>query len=243
MTSVYRRSGGLRLDGTDAGVTETLEPLDPGRDAMLALFRQAIISELGPAWDRAKSDTPHASSAVVEDTWPGALTPEVVRSVKLGYPLLALARTGEATVGELTFDVEQITQQWTMDYVVGPLAPEDQRKLRDILSAVPRVIVEVIRRRGHPDHESGALQFFGHFASVRLRSFESGAAPFAGEGQPLYHGVSCTLETTETTGDIPGAAAELEGFSLSGGVVGTGGTLPDAVSFDSDPVFDLFPTD
>ncbi len=237
MTALYRHFGAFEMRADASGITDTLEPLDPGRDVLLALFKQAILSDLGPYWNVARTDTPFAAAAVVQDTWPGPLTPEVVKARKIDWPLLAVYRSGEAAVEQHTLEVDKITQEWAVDYVIGPLSPEDQRKLRDILQAVPKVLRETIRRRGHPDYASGALQFFegtGRFAAVNLKSFEVGAAPFAGDSAPLYHAVSCVLETMEIDGPLAGAEATLDGMSMSLGLSGPEGTLPDAVSADSE---------
>lgn len=237
MSSLLRRFGALEIPTTPASVTETLAPLDPGRDILLGLFRQAIISELAAAWQIARAGTPLSAAAVVQDTWPGPLTQEVVKTRVFGWPALAVYRTGEATYEEHTLEIDRLTQLWSIDYVLGPLAPEDQRRLRDILVAVPKVMSQTIRRRGHPDFDGGALQFFedsGRFASVRMVNHEIGAAPFAGEGQPLYHACSVQVETTETDGDIAGVDTDLTGAAFAFDVGDNTGFIPNLIEADTD---------
>lgn len=242
-TSIYRRDGAVSFPATPGTVTTTLEPLDPGRDILLGLFKQAIESELGTAWNTARSGTVLASVAVVADTWPGQPTREVMLTRKASFPLLCVYRTGTATIEELTMDIERTVQPWSVDYILGPLPVEDQRRLLDVLGAIARVVKLVIRRRGHPDFDGGALQFFegtGQFASVALKSFEIGSAPFGGEDQPLYHAISLTLETVETDGSVEGVDTALEGASFTFGLTGNEGTLPASVIVDTDtPVDDL----
>lgn len=237
MSSLLRRFGALELPDTLASVTETLAPLDPGRDILLGLFRQAILSELNAPWQVVTSGTPLAGTAVVQDAWPGPLSPEIVKARVTQWPCLAVYRTGEATYEEHTLEIDRLTQLWSVDYVLGPLAPEDQRRLRDILVAVPKVLSQTIRGRGHPDYENGALQFFeesGRFASVRLVNHEIGAAPFAGEGQPLYHACSVQLETTETDGDVDGVDTDLTGASFAFDVGDNTGFIPNLIEADTD---------
>ena len=56
--SLFQHFGALTLPVVAADVTGTggMVALDPGRDILLGLFRQAIISELGAAWNQVRAD-------------------------------------------------------------------------------------------------------------------------------------------------------------------------------------------
>lgn len=243
--SLFQHFGGLTLPVAAADVDGTggMVTLDPGRDILLGLFRQAIISELGAAWNQLRTElttTDLATTTVVNQTVPFDLRPQLARSLQFKYPVLAVYRTGEAQFSEHTLVWEKLTQQWGVEYVLGPLPIEDVRRIGDILSAVPKVIAAAIRLRGHPDYDSGAVQFFedaGRFASVRPLSYAMGPAAFSdGADSPIYHTMSMKLETVELVADRDGFATDLEGASFTFGVGDGSQVLPAEVEADTDAI-------
>lgn len=243
--SLFQHFGALTLPVVAADVSGTggMVALDPGRDILLGLFRQAIISELGGAWNQVRADlsvTEMASASVVNQTVPFDLRPQLARSFQFKFPVLAVYRTGEAQYLEHTLVWEKRVQQWGVDYVLGPLPIEDVRRCGDILTAVPGVIVGAIRRRGHPDYDGGAVQFFedaGRFMSVRALTSVGGEAQFAeGADSPTYYAMSMKLETQEILSDRDGFATDLEGASFTFGVGDGSQVLPAAVEADTDAI-------
>lgn len=238
--TIFHRVGGTVLDGSAVGYSETLAALDPGRDILLGLFKQAITSELGARWDAIKIGTQLATVDVVETDLPLRPTAQLMQSLKTTFPMLAVYRSGAGTIDEHTLDIERLTQPWELVYVLGPLPPEDIRRLGDVLPAVAKVVMGTVRLRGHPDYNSGALQFFpgrGNFGSCRVVSYEVGQAQFGGgEDAPTYWATQVNLETVEYVTPLDGIHPDLEGASYSMGVGGDGGTLPDLIGFDTDAV-------
>lgn len=243
--SLFQHFGALTLPVVAADVSGTggMVALDPGRDILLGLFRQAIISELGGAWDQVRADlsvTEMASASVVNQTVPFDLRPQLARSFQFKFPVLAVYRTGDATFSEHTLVWDKLTQQWGVDYVLGPLPIEDVRRCGDILTAVAKTIALAIRRRGHPDYDSGSVQFFedaGRFSSVRPLSYAMGPASFSdGADSPIYYTMSMKLETTELVADRDGFATDLEGASFTFGVGDGSQVLPAAVEADTDAI-------
>lgn len=238
--SLFHRVGATEFDGTANGFSETLEPLDPGRDILLGLFEQAITSELGSRWDAVKTGTQLASADVVQMTLPFRPDQGVMRQLRTEFPLLAVYRTGTATIEEHTLAIDKLTQPWQAVYVLGPLPIEDVRKLGDVLQAVAKVVRLTVERRGHPDFDGGALQFYpdkGAFGSCRVTGYEVGQAQFAsGDDAPTYWMAQVNLETIEFVHPLDGFATDFEGASYGIGVEGDGGVLPDLINVDTDAI-------
>ncbi len=235
--TVFARHGATIFDGSALGYSDTLEPLDPGRDILLALFKKAIESELGSRFDVVTASTVLVASEVVEDSLPLRPNPELMQQRKAAFPLLCVYRSGTATIEEHTLEIDKITQPSEVVYTLGPLPASDIRKLGDILSAIPKLVQLVIKRRGHPEFDSGALQFFegkGHFASVRAVSYETGQAQFGDAGSPTYWTCQVNIETTELADGLPGETTDLVGAGYSIGIGNEGGVLPDALNIDTE---------
>src|SRR5690348_2629468 len=99
--SLLQTVGSQALPAVDGDVTDTLAPLDKARDGMLALFTTALNAELAGAWDKVVALVPSlAGSSPVADAVPFAPTPELMLQRKAGFPMLALARDGEADIDE-----------------------------------------------------------------------------------------------------------------------------------------------
>lgn len=240
--SMLRSWGGLTLPAVAGDLSEEgLSALDPGGDKLLALFRSAIVSELGELWAAAVATLPVShrlyGKAAVADTFPDEPIVELMSQRRAGFPLLALHREGPATYEEHTLEKDRMTQQWRLHYILGPLDVMDRRKLADMLVAVPKVVALVIRKRGHASYESGALQFFaatGNFASVRLVNSQSGEVPFAEGSGTAWHACQMVLETVELSGWRDGAFGDVEAADYTVGVGSDEGVLPAGIVASSD---------
>jgi hypothetical protein len=233
---VFESIGDFRLPIPDSGLTGNLSDLDPVRSRLLALFKAALIAELAPAWNRV-SGTPLDGKAVVESAVEFEPTKEHLTQFNAEHPVLALHRSGPGVSEAHTLELDKITQPWTLHYILGPLDVAGARKLGDLCQVlVPRVIATVIRRQGHPAYESGALQFFpgtGGLQSIRLVSFEAGAARYADTTETVY---ACTmaLEIVETCQDTPGAEGDFDSVGMDIGIGGGEGVIHGLLFADTD---------
>ena len=154
------------------------------------------------------------------------------------FPLLCVYRTGEPAFDHVTIEEERITQDWGIDYILGPLDVDDIPKLGDICGAVGKAVRLVIRQRGHKSYENGALQFYpdqGGFATIQLLSqLGPRQASFPDdESETLYFSVNFRVRTTETSNDDLGAFGPLEAIDYSLGVGDSDEIIPDLVQADS----------
>lgn len=237
--SLFRTFGGLTLPAA-AGV-DTLVTLDPARDILTGLLKQAITSELGDAWNAIAPSTALGAAAIVASTLPLEPTPTHLTALKKSLPVLCVYRKGAAPVDLITFSHDRITQQWGVDYILPPLGPEDERKLVDVLPAVAKVIrLAVDGARGHPDYDSGALQFFpgkGNLARIRVLNYQVGRARFADTDvtdTPTYLACSVTLETWEVSYYRDGSSTDLDGETFDLGVGDGEGVVPDLTAADTE---------
>lgn len=205
--SLHETFGGLSLPVGEEDVDTTLAPLDPGRDAMLALFAAALNAEFGAAWvkvagqlrlDPEKFDLENP----VGDTYPGEPTPAVMQERKGKFPLMAVHRSGEHEYEAKTLELDQLRQPWEVHYILGPLSVEGVRKLYDVLISASKVLRRTVERRGHPAYLDGEEIFFpdglAPFSTCEVRGGQMGQAHFAGdEKQTPYYALTLRLETTE----------------------------------------------
>jgi hypothetical protein len=241
---LHRSVGELSLpvDATDVTNAQLYSALDPGADILRGLFTAAINAELTAAWNVARVGTALVAKQVVEDSIYTLPDKSVLREAKLGFPLLAVYRE-EGTFTEHTLDQDEEVTTWGIDYILGPLSPEDYRRLAAVMNGVRATILLVIRQRGHASYNGGALQFFpgrGHFASVYLKSYKQGAATWGpeGEGQVVYV-LSMQLETKEHEYGVTGSDPDFTGASMS---IGLGGD-PAGVLTDETEAMTEFPVE
>jgi len=232
--SMFERIGGLELPARASLIAnQSLAPLDPGRDLLLALFEAAINSELADAWRAATSGNSFYDNLLpVQDTLPCEPTEKLLTQRKTGFPLLAIHRSGSGRYEPHTLELTRLIQPWTLHYILGPLDAIDQRKLLDVCVAIAKIVALVIRRRGHASFEAGALQFFSvdaadpfrapAFTSLRIVSHEGpGQAAFGGEASAVtYWAIEMALETTELSGHDSDAEGLLDGADFTVGVGG-----------------------
>lgn len=183
--------------------------MDPARDKLLALFATAITAELTAAWALASPGTALEGKPVVNGRLPLPPTEDILTQQRVKWPLLAVYRDGQAEWQEWSLAIDMLRQTWTIDYLLGPLTIDDERKLADVLVAVSKVVTLVLQRGGHPSFEGGALQFLEafpsgeggcRFTSARPLNQRTGRATVAeGPNAPRYLALTMQIETTERT--------------------------------------------
>jgi hypothetical protein len=244
-TSLYEALGGLDLPIDPAGISTTLAPLDPARTVLAGLFKAAINAELGPAWTKATAGLSHKhllfGSLPLADVLELEPSVPVMQDRKPAWPLLCVHRTGTATHEEHTLggQIQRITQQWGVHYILGPLDVGELRKLSDACIAVAKIVNLCIRRRGHPAYQGGALQFFqghGRIGAIRIVSHDGpGQASFASDPKGVqYYATTLVLETVEYSYNVDGADGDFEGLDLTIDAGSDDGVLPGLIYGASD---------
>jgi hypothetical protein len=206
-----------------ASTEGTLVSLDPGRDILLDLLAAALNYELAPVWESATAATNLAGTTPVQDKVPFALTEQVMTSTARKFPVLSVTRAEDedSALDEFTLWQWRLTQQWDVEYVLGPLTAGNERRLKDVLAFAAKVVLLTIRQGRHMNHESGApvlgpsgsaTTATAGFSSVRIVRYRAGTASFA-DNSPQYHGMRIRLETTELTA-FAEAPNDLDGASF-----------------------------
>lgn len=238
-TSLYRRQGAFQLPyvAADASATGSLAILDPARDILLGLFEAAIVSELAGVWNVLRTGSPLASSAVVQTTLAQEPSIQVIRALKVEFPLLAVYRE-EGNGDEYTLAQDRLSYRWAIDYVLGPLPPEDRRRLGDTVTAVGNIVRMCVTRGGHAAYQSGAAVLgpgagTAQFSYARLRSMKHGPARFAGDEDQTVYATSLVLETEELEYPVAGTEGDYAGASLDFGTGGEAGVVPGLVLADT----------
>ena len=95
--------------------------VDPVQELLLAVFKAVIVDEFEDAFQAASNETPLAGKSVVEDTWSGLLTPQVMKTRQGKFPLLSVGWDGKAEWSEHTIAIDRCTRKWVVNYVLGPL--------------------------------------------------------------------------------------------------------------------------
>lgn len=250
MTDLWQSNGDVAFPtyGDDVADEQLFSVFDPGRDRLLALFKAAICWEFGRSTSSVESDSPWgiarvgtklASALPVADTLYRMPTRAFLRETKVAYPLLALYRM-QATHDEATLHYDRIACTWGFDYILGPLSADDERRLMGALNAVRMLIPVVIRGRGHPAFESGALQFGqgnGRFSSIRVTTSAEGPATFGQDGEGVeFPAIHLELETTELDdADGEHQGAPLEGATFTFGVGGSEDAEPELIIARTEP--------
>ena len=239
--SIFRRMGAARLPLEDADVSADKAFVDQAADTLVNLFKAAIETELGTAtgtpWYTVRTGTDLATKNPVEDTFLMPPTSPVMKERKTDFPALFVHRHGTAEYRERTMVLEERVQPWQMHYILGPLKVSDANKFLPVIShIVPTIVNEVIRRRGHPNFEAGAIQFVdgkGKLSTLMLQSHEFGPAIFADGDDSTYYACTLNLESTETD-ELIEDFADLEGFNACIGVGNFEEIVPALIYTNSD---------
>lgn len=208
--SFNRKFGRTEFPSPVTGDT-TLASLDPARDIVLDVLKAGINADLGLRWDGVTNGTPLAGSLPVQRAHPHEPDIQYLREVKTDFPALFVYRDGDAEIDDIGIWRSRLTQRWGVDYVLGPLDAGNMRKLGDVLTAVAKLVAQIVQMGGHPAYGVGGnnvhpLQVFGAvasntvpvcgFASIEAKAPRKGVAKFS-EGGPAYYALSMTLVTTE----------------------------------------------
>lgn len=236
MPTLHERFGGLEWP-IDPDVA-SFNDLDPAGDAMLAFFKACIEAEYGERWASVQGTVKpghifESSLSPVSDVLALAPSPNTIKQRSCRFPLLTLHRSGEARFEQVTTFDDKMTQTWELNYILGPLRVEDERRFGDLCVAVAKLIRRVCTRRSHPAVEDGAVQLLGDFdpsdpysvpliSSIEARVAGFGAAKFAGgEDDTTYHACTVDIETVERVGqDRDGSAGRFDGVDYDWGVGG-----------------------
>ena len=196
----------------------------PAYGRLLQWTKAVVNHELSnKGWSNAATGTVLDGTSPVQMTMNREPEPSLLRQTSTAYPLLYVHHK-EGTVGARTTELSQITRQWGMGYILGPLSPKDYERLSGALQAFPALVELMFRARAHSAYDSGADQFDANkvdFSSIALTKFRTGAATFGdqGEGMPFYMS-ELELVTTETEGDIAGVNPSFSGFDVAAKVNG-----------------------
>lgn len=216
--------GGMTFPVSASAVTDSLTPLDPSRHEMAGLLAAAINGELGAPWAKIVATLPAThilrGSKPVQDV--AELEPDatVLGTRRNGWPLLAVYRQGKATV-TWKFEARQTrTQRWNVDYILGPLALDDVRKVGDILTAAGSVVAYTLMHGFYGGHPSASppvaaygtgIPFAIPVSSVHMVGQTGpGYAKAEGMGGEAkdYYGITFEVETTEVTSVLTDPATD-----------------------------------
>jgi len=236
--SLYEGIGGHPIPLTLTKGATTAVELDPARATLSGLFKQVLISELGAAWAQVTNsmDARWASTNPVEDVLELKPTAQVLQTRKTGFPMLAVYRSGRATFEDHTIAQDKMIQPWEVIWILGQATVEEQRKLTDFLVAGAKVIRLAVQRRGHPDYQSGALQFFpttGGLGSVDIKAVETEPVRLNDDGQMDWLMMRMAIETTEYGKWDDGAFGNVDYMTLEMGSGDDTGTIPSFLNADS----------
>jgi hypothetical protein len=217
---LYRRVGVTDFPFTAAPVLAAGGIVDKIQEVLLGLFSTAITSELQDAFQAASAPTPLAGSLVVADTWPGLLTPQVMKQRKAGFPLLSVGWLGSAEWSEHTLSIDKVTRKWAVDYVLGPLDVGSAQRLESILHKVGTLLQLTCRNRGHKSFRNGAVLWGSDtdepISTIWWDSHEAGQASFGSDNEsPIYYALSGRITTTEIDSDLD-VYDDLTGASFTG---------------------------
>lgn len=218
----------------------TAVELDPARARLTGLFAQVLNSELGAAWTQVTNalGAGHRlyGTSPVQDTLELAPTSQELQQVKTPLPLLSVYRTGDVTFEEHTIAQDKATQQWQVLWIVGQASTTERRRLGDFLVAGSRAIRLAVEKRGHPDYEGGALQFFtgvGGLGGVRVMRANYDPQRLNESGEADWLIMQLWLETVEYGRWDQGAFGSVQNASFDIGVGDSTGTVPSLILADS----------
>ena len=178
---------------------------DPGADAMVAFFRAVIEADCGAAWRQLVGQLDETSflniidAAPVGDSITVEPSPENLTQRKEGWPLLAVYREGEPLTKERTTEYQCRTQNWAVDWVIGPLGVDTQRRVGSFVVQIENAITAALWHGYHPAYQGGVKQFVGIFSEIEvLSSSGPGHSDTVGlDKKTGYFGGSLVIQTVE----------------------------------------------
>lgn len=226
-TPNYRQLfGALELPTAAGDVTASLAELDTTRATLAALVKQALIDDLAPVWETAVATLPASSHlrrsptpAVVGQVLEVEPSERHLTQVKVDWPVLAVYRTGEAEVFELTLEIEAQRQRWAIEWILGPLGVDDYRRIGDALTFAAKVIQRALRRGWAAGLDDGALKFHDTNVSwIKVQQVQTGQLET--EAGALFYGVRVGLEVVERLRDDTSGDDTLVGTDFTGQLEG-----------------------
>lgn len=194
-----------------------LSGLDPAHSKLLELIADALAGALVEAW--ASSTLARFSGTTpVESRFPVEASAELVTSTKVKFPALFVWREGQATYDEFSFSRVRKTQQWGVEWILGPFTPDESVGFIQALAFFGDLVGQICQLGGHPDHALDFGETFPYptlfettngcgFTDAVVKNVQMGGASFNEDGSPpIYHGCRVTLETTEVSGQQSDAA-------------------------------------
>lgn len=183
----------LATGGT--GATRMLS--DAAREGMASVFAADIRTRLGDAWAWATTALPPAhplrGTRAVETVLQLAPTPDTLGAMRIKFPALAIYREGDATYARRGLKRLQRTQNWGVEYMLGPIGIDDARVIGDACLAAADIIFAAIENRGMTAGVGWPIPV----ASIYV-SKSQGPGWAAVDGQPApYWGISLSVTTTE----------------------------------------------
>ena len=239
----------VRDDLPGGGQLTSAGDLDRGKTALYELIFRAVNAECGDSWrallqqaDKEFFLVPDATddSRPIMDILTVIPNSQNLTQRMQGWPLLAVYREGEPSTEAETMKLSVTKQNFSIDYIMGPVGTDSQDRFGDFVLQVVNAIKSVIKLGSHPAHRNGAPAFQGIFSNVVVLS-QSGPAcsevtdQQAGAG---YFGGSVTIQVTER--EISQANSELgtferDAFYYDSSFPGYGDAVPsEPAQFDTD---------
>jgi hypothetical protein len=188
---------------------------DPGLGSIIGLVKAAIENDIGAAWRRQIGKLDETSFLVMSTSPIGSVLPlqpipQTLTQIKSGWPVLAVYREGEPEDEWITAEIPGYKQRWSIDWIVGPIGPDIQRKIGHFWVPIVNSIRAAIHNGWHPAYDSGRQQFVGQF--VQIRCVQSNGPGVSDQIQTEkgagYYGGSIVLETVERFVAQSGAAID-----------------------------------
>lgn len=233
--ALYQGLGGTEFRASDSVPTGSLfDTLEPAQMRLLDFIRVVANYELGPSWSKVTSGSVLEGTSPVQSVLGWRPHPALLRQANMGFPLLALFPvSGDAADldGDGLVGVKTI---WILQYTLPPLAPEHYTRVGAVLNAVQKLVRLLLANRYHLAYDNGLSQFETGkiaFASVAPTKYEIGLAKFAdSESGESFPTLELMLETTEIQTWLDGECSDFDGLDIHEGMVGPGGTIPNAIN-------------
>lgn len=206
MTEFNRRFGALTFP---LGVDGSLER---GQRVLLSVVRKAIESDFATPWLTLSQKTPlSGENSPVASVYLIEPTNEAIRQLKPKFPALFVFQDGDAQFSKFSAARNAARRIWAIEWVLGPLDPEQSSRLRPLMNALPLLISDICLVGGHPAYGMDANNAHpsqslfedgpdgGGFSELKVVGSIVGAASISGES-PLYWASRVTVESLEVSG-------------------------------------------
>lgn len=180
--------------------------LDPGAESLLRLLEAAINADAGDAWRSVLGILPPGHFLSKYENKPVGTASRTEVSIQnmaqfvARWPLLAVYREGEPTFEPCTTSFGYLVQNWSVDYIIGPLDPGDQKIIGSLCNPIARLIRTVLHHGYHPAYQNGVRQFMGQFSTIGTKAIQGPNVArdlSTGESGVGYFGMTIVVETRE----------------------------------------------